>query len=106
MASYCPDGKYLILIYSYSEIIKGPRDGWSSDDLWDSECEIGAYQDQVCEAGDMPLMQLLMIVDGGNMREFLSKEVVDLLTSVKGDKRAYDQPGSSNSSTKKPRLTT
>jgi hypothetical protein len=105
LATYCPGGKYLSLIYAYPTIAKTPREGWNSGDLWDSESEIGTDHNQVFKDGDMPLMQLLMIIDGSNMREFVPGGVVDLLDSVKGVKRVHDQFDSSGRADKKPMLT-
>ncbi|KAF9312447.1 hypothetical protein BG003_006268 [Podila horticola] len=105
LATYCPGGKYLSLIYAHPAIVKTPREGWNSGDLWDSESEIGADHNQVFKDGDMPLMQLLMIIDGSNMRGFVPGGVVDLLDSVKGVKRVHDQLGSSGRTDKKPMLT-
>ncbi|KAK3836309.1 MAG: hypothetical protein J3R72DRAFT_493789 [Linnemannia gamsii] len=86
LAMYCPGGKYLSLIYSHTAITKKPREGWNSVDLWDSDSEIGTDHDQVFKDGNMPLMQLLMIIDGSNMRNFVPGGLVDLLDSVKGVK--------------------
>ena len=104
LAKYCPDGKYLSLIYSYPEIDKTPREDWDSGNLWDSGSEIGTDHSQVVKDGNMPLMQLLMIIDGSNMRDFVPEGVVDLLDSVKGVKRVHDQLGSSGRADKKPML--
>ncbi|KAF9344976.1 hypothetical protein BGX34_005164, partial [Mortierella sp. NVP85] len=101
LAKYCPDGKYLSLVYSYSEISKTPREGWDSGDLWDSESEIGTDHNQDAKDGSMPLMQLLMIIDGGNMRDFVPEGTVDLLESVKGVKRVCDQLARSGRADKK-----
>lgn len=60
-----------------------------------------ANQDQDMNAGGIPLTQLLMIIGGGNMRKFSPVKVVDLLESVKGDKRAHEEPGSSDQAAKK-----
>ncbi|KAK3838749.1 MAG: hypothetical protein JOS17DRAFT_813362 [Linnemannia elongata] len=87
LTTYCPGGKYLSLIYVHPTITKTPREGWDGDDLWDSEPEIGTDHNQVCKDGNIPLMQLLMIIDGSNMRDFVPEGVVDLLDSVKGVKR-------------------
>ncbi|KAF9113128.1 hypothetical protein BGX27_002121 [Mortierella sp. AM989] len=95
LATYCPGEKYLSLIYVYPTIAKTPREGWDGGDLWDSESEIGTDHNQVCKDGNMPLMQLLMIIDGSNMRDFVTEGVADLLDSVKGVKRVGDQSGSS-----------
>ncbi|KAF8919690.1 hypothetical protein BGZ58_004622, partial [Dissophora ornata] len=81
LATYCPGGKYLSLIYAHPAVTKTPREGWNSSDLWDSESEIGTDHIQVFKDGDMPLMQLLMIIDGSNMRDFVPGGVVDLLDS-------------------------
>ncbi|KAG0010264.1 hypothetical protein BGZ81_002867 [Podila clonocystis] len=105
LATYCPGGKYLSLIYAHPAIVKTPREGWNNGDLWDSESEIGTDHNQVFKDGDMPLMQLLMIIDGSNMRDFVPGGVVDLLDSVKGVKRVHDQLGSSDRVDKKPMLT-
>ncbi|KAK3827173.1 MAG: hypothetical protein JOS17DRAFT_749111 [Linnemannia elongata] len=105
LASYCPGGKYLSLIYAHPTITKTPREGWDGDDIWDSEPEIGTDHNQVFKDGDMPLMQLLMIIDGSNMRDFVPEGVVDLLDSVKGVKRVHDQLDSSGRAGKKPMLT-
>ncbi|KAG9071665.1 hypothetical protein KI688_005878 [Linnemannia hyalina] len=67
LAKYCPGGKYLSLIYAYREIVKTSREGWSSGNLWDSEPEIGEDHNHVVKDSDMPLMQLLMIIDGSNI---------------------------------------
>ncbi|KAG9067167.1 hypothetical protein KI688_011948 [Linnemannia hyalina] len=37
LATYCPGGKYLSLIYDHPAIIKTPREGWNSGDVWDLE---------------------------------------------------------------------
>ncbi|KAF9152946.1 hypothetical protein DFQ26_000724, partial [Actinomortierella ambigua] len=95
LATYCPGGKYLSLIYAYPMIAKTLREGWNSGDLWDSESEIGTDHKQAFKDDDMPLMQLLMIIDGSNMRDFVSGGAVDLLDSVKGVKRLHDQFDSS-----------
>ncbi|KAG0203031.1 hypothetical protein BGX28_004557, partial [Mortierella sp. GBA30] len=104
LATYCPGGKYLSLIYAHPAIVKTPREGWDSGDPWDPESEIGTNHNQVFKDGDMPLMQLLMILDGSNMRKFLPGGVVDLLDSVKGIKRVHDQLDSSGRVDKKPML--
>jgi len=104
LATYCPGGKYLSLIYVHPTITKMPREGWDGDDLWDSEPEIGTDHSHVFEDGDMPLMQLLMVIDGSNMRDFVPEGVVDLLDSVKGVKRVHDQLDSSDRADKKPML--
>ncbi|KAG0287951.1 hypothetical protein BGZ97_006945, partial [Linnemannia gamsii] len=104
LTTYCPGGKYLSLIYVHPTITKTPREGWDGDDLWDSEPEIGTDHNQVFKNGDMPLVQLLMIIDGSNMRDFVPEGVVALLDSVKGVKRVHDQLGSSGRAHKKPML--
>ncbi|KAG0010957.1 hypothetical protein BGZ82_003210 [Podila clonocystis] len=103
-AAYCPGGKYLSLIYAHPAIVKTPREGWNCDDLWDSEIEIGTDHNQVFQDGDMPLMQLLMIIDGSNMRDFVPGGVVDLLDEVKGTKRVHEQSDSSGRADKKTKL--
>ncbi|KAG0276876.1 hypothetical protein BGZ95_006898, partial [Linnemannia exigua] len=105
LATYCPGGKYLSLIYAHPGIVKTPREGWNSDDLWASESEIGTDRNQVFKDGDVELMQLLMIIDGNNMHDYLAGEVVELLDSVKGTKRVHQQLGSSDRANKKPMLT-
>ena len=102
LATYCPGRKYLSLIYVHPTIVKTPREGW--DDLWDTESETGTNHNQVFKDGDMPLMQLLMIIDGSNMRNFVPGGVVDLLDCVKGIKRVHEQLGSSDRADKKPML--
>ncbi|KAG0208429.1 hypothetical protein BGX31_002333, partial [Mortierella sp. GBA43] len=101
LANYCPGGKYLSLIYSYCEIKKTPREGWDGVHLWDSESEIGTDHSQDVKKGNMPLMQLLMIIDGGNMRDFVPEGAADLLEIVKGAKRVRDQPATSGRAGKK-----
>ncbi|KAF9131526.1 hypothetical protein BGW39_001702 [Mortierella sp. 14UC] len=105
LATYCPGGKYLSLIYAHPAIVKTPRKGWNSGDLWASESEIGTDRNQVFKDGDVELIQLLMIIDGNNMHDYLPGEVVELLDSVKGTKRALQQLGSSDRADKKPMLT-
>ncbi|KAG0253673.1 hypothetical protein BGZ95_006248 [Linnemannia exigua] len=95
LATYCPGGKHLSLIYVHPAIVKTPREGWNNGDLWDSQSEFGTDHNQVFKDGDMPLMQLLKIIDGSNMRDFVPEGVVDLLDSVKGVKRVHDQLDSS-----------
>ncbi|KAF9542978.1 hypothetical protein EC957_001414 [Mortierella hygrophila] len=41
LATYCPGGKYLSLIYDHPAIVKTLREGWNSGDVWGSESEIG-----------------------------------------------------------------
>ncbi|KAG0369043.1 hypothetical protein BGX24_002566, partial [Mortierella sp. AD032] len=53
LATYCPGGKYLSLIYAHPAIVKTPRDGWNSGDLWASESEIGTDRNQVFKDGDV-----------------------------------------------------
>ncbi|KAF8931617.1 hypothetical protein BGZ47_011751 [Haplosporangium gracile] len=105
LATYCPGGKYLSLIYVHPTIVKTPREGWDGDDLWDSEFGIRADHNQGLEDGDMPLMQLLMIIDGSNIRNFVPGGVVDLLDSVKSVKRVHDWLGLSGRADKRPMLT-
>ncbi|KAF9176748.1 hypothetical protein BGZ51_009713, partial [Haplosporangium sp. Z 767] len=95
LPTYCPGGKYLSLIYVHPTIAKTPRESWDGDDLWSSEPEDGTDHTQVFKDDDIPLMQLLMIIDGSNMRDFVPGGVVDLLDSVKGVKRVHDQLDSS-----------
>ncbi|KAG0086497.1 hypothetical protein BGZ92_008082 [Podila epicladia] len=104
-AAYCPSGKYLSLVYTHPAIEKMPREGWVSSDLWDSESEIGTDHNQVFQDGDMPLMQLLMIIDESNMQDFVPGGVADLLNQVKDAKRVHDQLGSSGRADEKPMLT-
>ncbi|KAG0205361.1 hypothetical protein BGX28_003026 [Mortierella sp. GBA30] len=78
---------YLSLIYVHPTIEKTPREGWGGDDLWDAESETGTDRNEVFMDSDSPLMQLLMTIDGSNMRRFVPGGVVDLLDSVKGIKR-------------------
>ncbi|KAF9183685.1 hypothetical protein BGZ51_003863 [Haplosporangium sp. Z 767] len=104
LAMYCPGGKYLSLIYVHSTIAKTPREGWAGDDLWDTESETGADRNQVFKDGDIPLMQLLMVIDGSNRRNFVPGGVVDLLDSVRGPKRGCEQFSSSGRADKKPML--
>ncbi|KAG0286395.1 hypothetical protein BGZ97_007453 [Linnemannia gamsii] len=92
LAMYCPGGKYLSLIYVHSTVNKTLRKGWDRDDLWDTNSESGINRSHTSNG---PLMQLLMIIDGSNMRDFVPGGVVDLLDSVKGIKRVRDQTGSS-----------
>ncbi|KAF9151680.1 hypothetical protein DFQ26_001160, partial [Actinomortierella ambigua] len=54
LATYCPGGKYLSLIYACPTIAETPREGWNSGDLWDSESEIETDHKQVFKDGDMP----------------------------------------------------
>ncbi|KAF9135667.1 hypothetical protein BGX30_011485 [Mortierella sp. GBA39] len=89
LATYCPSGKYLSLIYDHPAIVKTLREGWNSGDVWDSESEIGTDHNQVVEDGDMSLMQL-MIIDESNMRDFVPGGVADLLDSVKGVMRVHE----------------
>ncbi|KAG0009092.1 hypothetical protein BGZ81_003644, partial [Podila clonocystis] len=42
LATYCPGGKYLSLIYVHPTINKTLRKGWDRDDLWDTDSESGA----------------------------------------------------------------
>ncbi|KAG0076743.1 hypothetical protein BGZ90_008266 [Linnemannia elongata] len=95
LSIYCPGGKYLSLIYVHPTVNKTSREGWDGEDLWDSEPEIGIDHNQAFKDGDGTLMQLLMIIDGSNMREFVPDGVVDLLDKVKGVKRVHDQLDSS-----------
>ncbi|KAF9132896.1 hypothetical protein BGW39_011082 [Mortierella sp. 14UC] len=95
LATYCPGRKYLSLIYAHPAIVKPPREGWNSGDLWDPESEIGTNYNQVSKDGDMPLMQLLIIIDESDMRDFVPGGVADLLDSVKGVKRVHEQLGTS-----------
>ncbi|KAG0233096.1 hypothetical protein BGX31_004954, partial [Mortierella sp. GBA43] len=116
LVDYCPGGKYLSLIYVHPTITKTQRN-WNRNDLWDAEVKAGADRggtsteveagagrggtSMEVEAGadrggtsmDVhgPLMQLLMIIDGSNMRDFLPEGVVDLLDSVKGTKRGGEE---------------
>ncbi|KAG0164033.1 hypothetical protein DFQ28_010939, partial [Apophysomyces sp. BC1034] len=90
LSSYCPDGKYLSLIYIHPMIAKTPREDWDSDDLWGTDSATGADRNRVSRDDDQSLMQLLMVIDGANMRKVLPAGVVDLLDSVKGIKRIYD----------------
>ncbi|KAF8923164.1 hypothetical protein BGZ58_003286 [Dissophora ornata] len=99
--TYCPSGKYLSLLYVYPTITKTPREDWDDDELWDTEPETGADYNHTFTDDDMPLMQLLMIIDGSNMRDFLPEGVVNLLDSVKAPKRVGDQLGSSGRAEKK-----
>ncbi|KAF8959266.1 hypothetical protein BGZ46_001808 [Entomortierella lignicola] len=87
LSTYCPSGKYLSLLYVHPTIKKTPRMGWDDDSLWDSEPETGANDSHSSMDADKPLMQLLMIIDGSNMRNFVLRGVVDLLDSVKGTKK-------------------
>ncbi|KAF9290335.1 hypothetical protein BGZ74_000534 [Mortierella antarctica] len=77
LTSDCLGGKYLSLIYIHPMIIKTPRESWDGETLWDTESEAGTDRNQDFKDGD--LMQLLMILDGSNMRSFLPPGVVDLL---------------------------
>ncbi|KAF9408340.1 hypothetical protein BGZ94_002347 [Podila epigama] len=104
LATYCPRGKYLSLIYAYASINKTPRDRWDSDALWDKESESGTNRSHYPTDIDRQLMQLLMIIDGSNMRDFMPEGVVELLDSVKGTKRLSDQPHSSDRAKKKTML--
>ncbi|KAG0044704.1 hypothetical protein BGZ83_010081 [Gryganskiella cystojenkinii] len=90
LAAYCPGGKYLSLLYVHPTIKNTPRMGWDGDSLWDSEPETGANDSHGFAEVDEPLMQLLMIIDGSNMGNFVPRGVVDLLDSVKGTKRVSD----------------
>ncbi|KAF9402540.1 hypothetical protein BGZ94_004878, partial [Podila epigama] len=98
LTKYCPGGKYLSLIYVHPTINKTLRKGWDRDVLWDTDSGSGANRSHT---SNEPLMQLLMIIDGSNMRDFLPGGVVDLLDSVKGTKRVSDQTGSSGRAEKK-----
>ncbi|KAF9323962.1 hypothetical protein BG006_000981 [Podila minutissima] len=77
LTSDCLGGKYLSLIYIHPMIIKMPQEGWDGETLWDMESEAGTNRNQDFKDGD--LMQLLMILDGSNMRNFLPPGVVELL---------------------------
>jgi hypothetical protein len=92
------------LLYVYPTITVTPREGWYGDDIWDLEPEIVADHNQVFKDGDIPLIQLLMIIDGSNMREFVPEGVVNLFDSMKGVKRVHDQLDSSDRVDKKPML--
>jgi len=94
----------LSLIYVHPTIPKTPREGWDGDDIWDAQYETGTYCNQDFKDSEVPLMQLLMIVDGSNMRQFLPGGVVDLLDEVKGIKRVHEQSDSSGRADKKPML--
>ncbi|KAG0284524.1 hypothetical protein BGZ97_008150, partial [Linnemannia gamsii] len=96
--------KYMSLLYVYPTITVTPREGWYGDDIWDLEPEIVADHNQVFKDGDIPLVQLLMIIDGSNMREFVPEGVVNLFDSMKGVKRVHDQLDSSDRMDKKPML--
>ncbi|KAI1312289.1 hypothetical protein EDD11_002979 [Mortierella claussenii] len=98
LAMYCPGGKYLSLIYVHPTINKTLRKGWERDNLWDTDSESGANSSHTSNGS---LMQLLMIIDGENMRDFVPRGVVDLLDSVKGTKRVGDQTSSSGRAKKK-----
>ncbi|KAF9404473.1 hypothetical protein BGZ76_006958, partial [Entomortierella beljakovae] len=87
LSTYCPSRKYLSLLYVHPTIKKTPRMGWNDDSLWDSEPETGVNDSHSSTDADKSLMQLLMIIDGSNMGNFVPKGVVDLLDSVKGIKR-------------------
>ena len=50
-------------------ITKTSREGWDGE-----VPEIGTDHNQVFKDGDTPLMQLLMIIDGSNMRDLCLKE--------------------------------
>ncbi|KAF9316612.1 hypothetical protein BGZ91_005521 [Linnemannia elongata] len=101
LSIYFPGGKYLSLIYVHPTVNKTSREGWDGEDLWDLEPEIGIDHNQAFKDGDRTLMQLLMIIDGSNMREFVPDGVVDLLDKVKGVKRVHDQLDSSVRADKK-----
>ncbi|KAF9151259.1 hypothetical protein BGX20_005461, partial [Mortierella sp. AD010] len=89
LARYCPNGKYLSLLYVHPTINKKPRTGWKDDSLWDSEPKTRANDSSSSMDAVKPLMQLLMIIDGSNMGNFVPRGVVDLLSRT-GQTRIYE----------------
>ncbi|KAF9544382.1 hypothetical protein EC957_012183 [Mortierella hygrophila] len=54
LATYCLDRKYLSLTYDHPAIVKTPREGWNSGDVWDLDSKIETDLNQVFKDGDMP----------------------------------------------------